>query len=66
MNIIKERRKQGAICKKCKSPDYIYIGRVNVEFGKYWQKHGKHEFSCRSCGHKWQYGNTESVYTKLA
>ena len=58
MNKIKERKKVGAICPKCKSPDYIYKGRV-------YEPDGKHEFICKSCGHLWQYGKTESIYTKL-
>lgn len=60
MNKIKERRKKGATCPKCKSPDYEYKGRAdNME-------DGKHEFECNSCDHTWQYGKTESIYTELA
>ena len=59
MNKIKERRNNGATCPKCKNPDYIYIGRV-------YEPDGKHQFQCRSCGMIWQYGKTESIYTKLA
>jgi len=51
INKIKERRKNGAVCPKCKSPDYRYIGRANAELDEYWQKHGKHQFLCNSCGH---------------
>lgn len=38
---------------------------VNAELGEYWQQNGKHEFKCNSCGHHWQYGKTESIYTEL-
>ena len=65
MNKIKERRKVGAVCPKCKSPDYKYNGRANSELDEYWQENGKHEFECNSCGHHWQYGKTESIYTQL-
>ncbi len=58
MNKIKERRKEWAVCPKCKSPDYKYEGRV-------YEPDGKHQFTCNSCGHHWQYGKTESIYTKL-
>lgn len=51
---IKGRRKVGAVCPKCKSPDYIYTGLS--EFGK-------HEFKCNSCYRTWQYGKSESKYT---
>lgn len=58
MNKIKERKKAGAICSKCKSPDYKYDGRV-------FEPDGKHQFSCNSCGNFWQYGKTDSKYLKL-
>lgn len=61
----KERKKYGAICPKCKSPDYKYNGRANAELSEYWQQNGKHQFQCNSCGKTWQYGKTESIYTKL-
>jgi len=60
MNKIKERRKNGAVCPKCKSPDYKYIGRSGVT------KFGKHQFKCNSCQNIWQYGSTDSVFLKLA
>lgn len=59
INKIKERKKVGAICLKCKSPDYKYVGRVS-------EPNGKHEFQCNSCGSYWQYGTKESIYTELA
>lgn len=60
MNLIKERRKAGAICCICKSPDYKYLGRVD------YIPNGKHQFNCNSCGHSWQYGRTDSIYLQLA
>ena len=59
MNIIKERRRVGAICDKCRSPDYKYIGRT-------YKPDGKHQFECNSCGNVWQYGNRDSKYLQLA
>ena len=59
MNKIKQRKIVGAICPKCKSPDYKYMGRV-------YEPDGKHEFNCKSCGYYWQYGKTESIYTELS
>jgi len=61
MNKIKQRRDVGAICPKCKSPDYKYNDRANSEF----TDDGKHQFECNSCGKTWQYGKSESVYTKF-
>ncbi len=54
LNKIKERRKEWAVCPKCNK----YEGRV-------YEPDGKHQFTCNSCGHHWQYGKTESIYTKL-
>ena len=58
MNKINERKKSGATCPKCKSPDYIYNGRA-------YEPDGKHQFECKSCGKFWQYGKMESKYTQL-
>jgi len=55
INKIKERRKQKAICSRCFSPDYTYLGKPFL----------KHEFKCNSCGNIWQYGNTDSHYLRL-
>lgn len=65
MNKIKERKKQGAVCPKCKSPDYKYLGRANTELCTYWAQEGKHQFCCNSCAYSWQFGKTESIYTKF-
>ena len=59
MNKIKERRIQNAICPKCKSPDYKYVGRADNN------PEGKHQFECNSCKNNWQYGKTYSHYLKL-
>jgi len=58
-SIIAQRREKNAVCPKCKSPDYEYKGRVGGDFN------GKHQFTCKSCGNTWQYGKTESIFTKL-
>lgn len=58
MNKVRERRKEGAVCPKCKSTDYVYDGRT-------YEPDGKHKFHCNSCGRSWQYGKSESVFTKL-
>lgn len=59
MNKVKERKKVGAICPKCQSPDYEYKGRA-------FEPDGKHQFECISCGNFWQYGKSASKYTDLA
>ena len=56
---IAKRKKLGAVCTRCKSPDYDYLGRADSK------SCGKHEFRCKSCGDFWQYGSNESIYTKL-
>lgn len=55
LNKIKRRREKGAVCPKCKSPDWVYLGLQPF----------KHCFKCNSCVHCWSYGNKESKYTKL-
>lgn len=59
MNKIKERKKAGATCPVCKSPDYNYKGRAGVT------QFSKHQFECNSCKHIWQYGSSNSIYTEL-
>lgn len=61
VNLIKERRKSGAVCSKCQSPDYKYLGRVDLGEDVI----GKHQFECKSCGDYWQYGKTGSIFTEL-
>jgi transposase-like protein len=58
MNKIKERRKAGAVCPTCKSPDYSYKGRVC-------EPDGKHQFECNSCKKYFQFGKNDSVYIQL-
>jgi formate dehydrogenase maturation protein FdhE len=58
MNKIKERRKVGAICSKCQSPDYKYLGRTG-------EPDGKHQFKCNSCGKEWHYGRNDSKFLQL-
>ena len=58
MNLIKERRKQKAICSKCQSPDY------RIEQPDF--SGGKPIFICNSCGNFWHYGKTGGKYTILA
>ena len=49
MNILKQRKKEKAICSMCQSPDYKYL---SPPFKK-----GKPTFKCNSCGNSWQYGS---------
>lgn len=71
INKIKERRAVGAVCSVCRSPDYSYKGRANVQYCEtkeeleYWQLNGKHEFKCNSCGNSWQFGKGDSDYLRL-
>ena len=68
MGILTDRRKAGAVCPACKSPNYKYEGRVNLgstnKERAWWAKHGKHEFTCVQCGMGWQDGCNDSVYLK--
>lgn len=59
MNIVKERRKQGAICCICRSPDYRMIPPIEG-------KTTKPTFICNGCGHSWQYGKDGGKYAELA
>lgn len=69
MNLIKERREQGALCPSCRNPCYVYEGRAMVGEGgndEYWFEHGKHCFRCPQCHAHWQDGNSEdSLYYRL-
>ena len=57
-NVLKERRKVGAVCGLCNSPDYRQE--------KPYYNGGKLNFVCNSCGHSWQYGRDGGKYAKLA
>lgn len=61
MSIYADRKKHGCICHNCKSPDYSYIGRVEMP-----DNNGKHEFKCNSCGTIWQFGKGDSDYLRLS
>jgi transposase-like protein len=54
---LKARKEVGAICPRCLSADYVYIGRKDVN--------SEHHFKCNSCLHVWKYGFNESKYTEL-
>jgi len=58
MNKVKARREAGAVCPKCKHPEYEYLGRTFLDFGK-------HVFQCTSCGYSWHYGSKTSKYSEL-
>jgi hypothetical protein len=62
---IAQRKEKKAVCPKCKSPYWKYLGRANSDMGEYWKKHGKHEFECMTCQNYWQEGKTENKYTEL-
>ena len=59
MNIVKERRKQGAVCRICMSPDYRMILPIEGETTK-------PGFICNQCGHYWQYGKGGGKYADLS
>ncbi len=58
MNVVKERRKCGAVCSVCRSPDY--------HMSPPYFKGGKPNFTCGSCGAGWQYGRDGGMYAELA
>lgn len=58
MNIIKERRKRGATCSRCGSPDY----RMSPSYFE----GGKPNFTCGQCRNSWQYGKDGGKYAELA
>jgi transposase-like protein len=58
VNIIKERRKQGAVCPRCKHPDYTMYPPVEGETIK-------PEFRCAACGNSWSYGYDGGMYAEL-
>lgn len=54
-NILKQRREAGAICHKCKSPDYKQLSPFIPN--------GKPNFECQQCKTIWQYG--DGIYAEL-
>lgn len=58
-NIVKERRKSGAVCPRCNHPDYIMKNPIEGETIK-------PQFICNSCGNSWCYGYDGGKYAKLS
>ena len=58
MNIIKQRRKRGAVCSVCRSPDYEMTPPIEGETTK-------PSFRCGSCGHSWMFGKSGGKYAEL-
>lgn len=59
MNIVKERRKRGAVCNVCRSPDYRMMLPVEGETTK-------PSFTCNQCGHVWMCGKDGDKYAELS
>jgi len=59
MNIVKERRKQRAVCNICRSPDYHMTPPIEGETTK-------PAFTCHQCGHGWTYGRDGGKYAELS
>ncbi len=58
-SIIAQRCKVGAICPRCKSPDFKMTPSEVF-------KEGKPNFTCGSCDKTWQHGYDGGVYAELA
>lgn len=59
MKRITQRRKAGALCPRCKSPNYKMTSSEVFEGGK-------PNFTCGSCGNIWQYGYDGGMYAELS
>lgn len=59
MNLIKERKKCGAVCPVCHHPDYVMEPIIPGETTK-------PTFTCRRCNHFWSYGYDGGQYARLA
>ena len=59
MNVIKERRNQGAVCSVCRSPDYSMTPPIDGETTK-------PSFTCKQCGNGWQWGKDGGKYADLS
>lgn len=59
MNVIKERRKRGAVCDVCRSPDYKMTPPIDGETNR-------PSFECGSCGNSWMYGKDGGKYAELS
>jgi hypothetical protein len=55
--ILQQRRDQGCVCHKCKSPDY----RMEPPY----EGGTKPNFVCNQCGTSWQYGVDGGKFEKL-
>jgi len=58
-SLISQRRKQGAICSRCQSPDYKMIKNESFEGAK-------PIFECGQCENRWMYGYDGGKYAELA
>ena len=58
-SIVAERRRRGAVCCVCRSPDYSMTPPVEGETTK-------PTFECRQCGRSWAWGRDGGVYAELA
>ena len=56
--IFKERMKRGAVCPRCRHPDYTMYPPVEGETIK-------PEFRCKACGYSWAYGYDGGRYAEL-
>lgn len=57
-SIVAQRREAGALCPRCKSPDYKMTPSEVFDGGK-------PNFTCGSCDRVWQYGYDGGIYSKL-
>lgn len=57
MNLVKERRRVGAICGVCRNPDYVHLGLNDC---------GRPLFECAKCGDMWTNGTSGGEYMRLA
>jgi Zn ribbon nucleic-acid-binding protein len=58
MSLIQRRKDNGAVCPKCKHPDYSMIKPIEGITTKY-------EFRCTKCSKTWQYGKDGGKYAKF-
>ena len=58
VNIIKKRRDCGAVCPRCKHPDYTMHPPVKGETIK-------PEFRCKKCKNVWSYGYDGGKYAEF-
>lgn len=58
INLIKERRSRGAVCPRCRHPDYTMKQPIKGETFK-------PEFRCTACKYSWVYGYDGGMYAEL-